>query len=198
MMKDCRIVEDLLPLYEEELVQDETRVWLEQHLASCEDCRAKTHVEVEQLVPFEPVVSPEKVIAKTQLKLSIYQILFVILSFVFAMNTTLFSNLGFQFILSYFVLGAVTFYFYRSWLLTIAVSFLPVFVWSIYDVIISYDTISKWWEDSLQSYNSGFHVIYGTLTSGVFMGILHTIFTCLGVVFVKLLLAAFNKRGEEA
>lgn len=39
MKNECMIVRDLLPLYIEDLVSDETRAFVEEHLAGCEDCR---------------------------------------------------------------------------------------------------------------------------------------------------------------
>lgn len=39
MKNECMIVRDLLPLYVEGLVSDETRAFVEEHLAGCEDCR---------------------------------------------------------------------------------------------------------------------------------------------------------------
>lgn len=41
-MNQCKIVEDLLPLYIEELTSDETSSFVEEHLQGCEKC-AKTH-----------------------------------------------------------------------------------------------------------------------------------------------------------
>jgi hypothetical protein len=39
MKNECMIVRDLLPLYVEDLVSDETRIFIEEHLDTCEDCR---------------------------------------------------------------------------------------------------------------------------------------------------------------
>lgn len=39
MRNECMIVRDLLPLYVEDLVSDETRAFVEAHLADCEECR---------------------------------------------------------------------------------------------------------------------------------------------------------------
>ena len=39
MKNECMIVRDLLPLYVEDLVSDETRAFVEEHLAGCEDCQ---------------------------------------------------------------------------------------------------------------------------------------------------------------
>ena len=39
MKNECMIVRDLLPLYVEGLVSDETRAFFEEHLAGCEDCQ---------------------------------------------------------------------------------------------------------------------------------------------------------------
>ena len=39
MKNDCSIVQDLLPLYAEDMVKPETREFVEEHLAGCESCR---------------------------------------------------------------------------------------------------------------------------------------------------------------
>lgn len=39
-MTDCKLVEDLMPLYADELTSHETNEWIEQHLAGCPECRA--------------------------------------------------------------------------------------------------------------------------------------------------------------
>lgn len=39
MKNDCSIVQDLLPLYAENMVKPETREFVEEHLAGCESCR---------------------------------------------------------------------------------------------------------------------------------------------------------------
>lgn len=36
---NCRIVQDLLPLYHDGVCSDESRAAVEAHLAGCEDCR---------------------------------------------------------------------------------------------------------------------------------------------------------------
>ena len=41
MNKDCSIVQDLLPLYAEDLLREETKEFVEGHLAQCEACRAE-------------------------------------------------------------------------------------------------------------------------------------------------------------
>lgn len=41
MRKDCNIVGDLLPLYVEAMVSEDTRAFVEDHLASCAACRAE-------------------------------------------------------------------------------------------------------------------------------------------------------------
>ena len=39
MKNDCSIVQDLLPLYAEDMVKPETKEFVEGHLAGCEACR---------------------------------------------------------------------------------------------------------------------------------------------------------------
>ena len=41
MNKDCSIVQDLLPLYAEDLLREETKEFVDEHLAQCEACRAE-------------------------------------------------------------------------------------------------------------------------------------------------------------
>ena len=38
-MLSCKIIEDLLPLYEEGICSEETRDAVEKHLSECEKCR---------------------------------------------------------------------------------------------------------------------------------------------------------------
>ena len=39
-MTDCKLVEDLMPLYADELTSQETNEWIERHLTECAACRA--------------------------------------------------------------------------------------------------------------------------------------------------------------
>ena len=41
MNKDCSIVQDLLPLYTEDMLREETKEFVDAHLAQCEACRAE-------------------------------------------------------------------------------------------------------------------------------------------------------------
>ena len=40
MDKTCSIVQDLLPLYEEDMLREETKEFVDGHLAQCAACRA--------------------------------------------------------------------------------------------------------------------------------------------------------------
>ena len=194
-MDTCKIVEDLLPLYEEGLVQEETRQWMEQHFASCSHCASLIGIDLPKAQPVKPELSAEKVIAKTKLKLTIYQLLFVALSFVFAMSTAIFTEQGFGFVLSYFVLGAVVYGFYRSWLLLLVLSFVPVFIWNAFYTILTYDSISVWWNEMLQ-YDSPIGILFQLIFAGLFTAVIHTVFAVLGATFIALIKKAFQK--EEA
>ncbi|MER1985852.1 MAG: zf-HC2 domain-containing protein [Solibacillus sp.] len=196
-MKDCYLVEDLWPLYEEGLVQPETKQWIEQHIQHCAHCQ-KLHDGLVEIIPIpKSKVNPEQTIAKATLKLHIYQLLLVVLSFIVAMNTSLLSNQGFQFILSYFVLGIAVYYFYKSWLLTVLIAFIPTAIWSIYDGIMSYGSMTKWWEQSLESYPSVWQIFSDQLVGALFVGVIHTLFTVLGIGFVVLIQKAFEKERTE-
>lgn len=194
-MNRCKIVEDLLPLYEEGLVQVETAQWIEQHVASCASCSSLTNIEILAPEPIRPEMAAEKTIAKTKRKLALYQILFVALSFMFAMSTSIFTEKGFGFILSYFLLGAVIYGFYRSWLFTIVLSLVPIFIWTIFDTILTYSSVSAWWNESLQYYST-IGVIIQLLFGGLFTAAIHTIFALLGAAFVALIQKAFQEEAS--
>ena len=52
MSKDCKIVEDLLPLYHDGVCSAESREMVEQHLAQCERCReVLAQIDTELLSP---------------------------------------------------------------------------------------------------------------------------------------------------
>lgn len=192
-MNACKITEDLLPLYEENLVQPETKEWLDQHLASCPSCQKLAAIEIEALPKLQaPKKSAETMIHTAQLKLTIYQLLFVILSFILAINTSL-LNESFAFILSYFVLGAVTYYFYRQAILTVLLAFVPIFIWTIYATIQSYGSYSNWLSEQRSYHASNLSLLTELILGGVFTAFLHTLFTILGIIVVKLLIQTFKK-----
>lgn len=56
-MKECAIVKDLLPLYIENMVSDETESFIKEHLNECEDCRN----DLESLKTDESFSIPETV-----------------------------------------------------------------------------------------------------------------------------------------
>lgn len=54
MNKDCSIVQDLLPLYAEDMLREETKEYVEGHLAQCAPCRAEL-AALKADVPSAPV-----------------------------------------------------------------------------------------------------------------------------------------------
>ncbi len=192
-MKDCKIVEDLLPLYEENLIQLETKQWIETHLAHCSQCREMASVELEALPKLAlPEKSADLMMRHVQSKLTVYQLLFVLLSFAFAMQTSL-LNESFAFILSYFILGAVTFFVYRNVLFTLLLAFVPTCLWTIFMTVDSYGSYSAWYTDQLTYYSSAISLFANTAVGGIFLAAIHTLFTVLGIIVVKLLIQAFRK-----
>lgn len=142
MTTNCSIVEDLLPLYTEGLLQEETTVWLEAHLEGCVECRklAETAFDpvMEKQIPSP--INNDKMIAKINFRLSIYQIIFVGISFFLAMQTTL-LNESFGFILSYTILGLITYLFYKNIKIVITISFFPVFIWSSWELFFDFQSM---------------------------------------------------------
>ena len=52
MNKDCSIVQDLLPLYAEDMLREGTKEYVDGHLAQCEACRTElTALKTEDVTP---------------------------------------------------------------------------------------------------------------------------------------------------
>lgn len=196
-MNDCRIVEDLLPLYEEDLLHKETVDWIDTHLSTCESCRSRANETLAAFpaAPIKPKKTAAAMMKNVRSKLAIYQLLFVLLSFAFAMSTSIFAD-SFQFILSYFLLGFSTFYFYRSWIFTILISMMPIIIWSIYDTIASYGSYHQWYTQALENHGSVAGLFGMLLGSSLLMSIIHTLFAALGAV-VALLTMKITEKEES-
>lgn len=61
MSLTCDVIRDLLPLYAENMVSDDTRLLVEKHLADCPDCRERlAAMQTAQTLPGEVVAAPFK------------------------------------------------------------------------------------------------------------------------------------------
>lgn len=132
----CPIVEDLLPLYSDGLLQDATLKWVEEHLNTCDACRALAAQASEPIVK-EKIISPindQKMLTKIGVKLSIYQVIFVGMSFFMAIRSSMIND-GLGFVLSYTVLGLITYLFYKNSKIVIAITFIPVFISMAWEMI---------------------------------------------------------------
>jgi len=108
LSKECSIVEDLLPLYNKRALQAATIQFVEQHLANCEHCR--------QLAISKQLTSYHLPMKRT---ISFFHIIFIVLSFMFAINSSLLGNQK-SFVVSYAIFGCLTYFFIK-----IFGSFLP-------------------------------------------------------------------------
>jgi hypothetical protein len=137
--KVCFIIEDLLPLYNEKLLSEETTKWVEDHLKECRHCEELMSLSKEPLSKgkVEPTINSDAMFKKINRKISIYQIIFVALSFFFAIKTSMVNN-SFGFILWYAVLGTITYLFYKDMKITFVISFIPIFIWSFIDSMGSF------------------------------------------------------------
>ena len=193
-MNECRIAEDLLPLYEEGLLHKETVDWMKDHLSACERCRARTNAVLGHLpaVQEKPKKSTSAMMQNVRSKHAVYPPLFVLLSFSFAMGTSLFTG-SFQFILSYFILGLSTFYFYRSWVFTLSVSMVPIILWSICDTIASYGSYDEWLAQAVENHGSIIGLFGILMGRALLLGAIHTIFAIFGAVVALLVAKTLEK-----
>lgn len=177
METDCSIMEDLLPLYNEGLVQDDTATWIEAHLMTCSNCAklAKDSVAPVETQTIRSPVNHEKMMAKITLKLSFYQVIFVGLSFFFAMQTAILND-SFGFILFYTILGIIMYLFYKRMSIIFLIAFTPIFIWSLGSLIPDIMSMS----DSLST-RMGMILTHGVFSS-IVLALIHYAFALAGAI----------------
>lgn len=186
------IVEDLLPLYEEGLIRVETRRWIEEQLKKDEELKKlaqslQSPLEKEE-VPKIDEAKQDKTFKSIQRKLSLYQIIFVAVSFVLAIRTSL-LNESFGFILWYTILGFVIYLFYTDMKIVFYLSFIPIFLWSIIDGISTFMAGHVF--EGVTWVEYGFDLILGTL----FISFIHYLFALIGSVIGFLMKKLFQKEN---
>ncbi|HEY4554523.1 MAG TPA: zf-HC2 domain-containing protein [Bacillaceae bacterium] len=189
MNKGCFIAEDLLPLYQEGLLQPETAEWLEEHMKTCNGCRELGQL-LRKPVEKETIVSesgPDKMMAKINFKLSIYQIIFVGMSFFMAIRTSI-LNESFGFILWYAVLGAVTYLFYRNMKIVAVISFLPIFLWSLTQSAVDFSA------GRIDSSLSAVSYFLSSAMGALWVAVIHLSFALIGSLIGALILK-LKERG---
>ncbi|WP_078544045.1 hypothetical protein [Litchfieldia alkalitelluris] len=176
------IVEDLLPLYSEGLLSAETTKWVEQQLESNEELKnIANHITSD--LPTPEIVSSidhEKMFKQINRRLSLYQMIFVAISFFLAIQTSL-LNESFGFILWYAVLGALTFQFYKDWKLVLFISIMPIFLWSLSSNIMDFTS------GSVEGI-SFLPFLGQSILGSLFLSIFHGLFAILGSIIVWLFL----------
>lgn len=174
MNKVCFIIRDLLPLYSENLLSEETTEWANEHLKECEECNALVEASFIELntAPIESTLDQESMFKKINRRLSMYQIIFVALSFFLAANTSMLKG-SFGFILWYPVLGLLTYLFYKDIKLVFMLSFIPMFIWSFGLNFIDFTKGAY--------IDTTFFSFLGTsLISSLFPAVIHFIFAAVG------------------
>ena len=172
MNKECTIVQDLLPLYEEDLLQLKTKQFIEEHLKSCQECR---HIAEQSQIPLPTEVRPggasKKMIRNITVKLATIQIFFVSIAFILAMGMTIMTgNSNFGFILTYAILGAVTYLFYRSALVAVLLAGVPNFIW--HCLLYMTDWFGEFYAESFSE----------ALQIALMAVIIHLLFTFIGII----------------
>lgn len=190
MTKKCFIIEDLLSLYEEGLLQEETEAWMNEHLKHCESCQKKSELTTEPIIDkqIESPVNYEKIMMQNNLKIAFYQLIFIGISFFIAIKSVITEQL-FSFILTYAVLGFVTYLFYKKYKLVTLIAFLPVFLWVVGTGIMEMKDIA------LESNDSIVKAIVMLIYSAVVVGGVHLIFALVGAT-IALFTLKLTEREE--
>lgn len=182
------IIEDLLPLYHEGLLSEETTQWLEEQVKGDEELQslvAQTSRPLEK-VRIESTVEHDQMMRKIKRKLSVYQLIFMAISFFLAINTSM-LNESFGFVLWYAVLGVLGYLFYKDMKIVFLISFTPIFIWSLGSNIGDYMAGHITPGISFVSYM--FSSIFGSLM----FGFIHYLFAFIGSMIGFLILKI---RGE--
>lgn len=189
MKTKCSITEDLLPLYNEGLVQDETNKWIEAHLKTCPACRvlADKSAESFEVEPIQSPINHEKMMSKITLKLSLYQLIFVGISFFLAMKTAMLNN-SFGFILSYTILGMIMYLFYKNIKVILLIAFTPIFIWSLATLIPDAFAMTDSWIVAMGT------ILKEGIIASFILALIHLIFALIGMLIGVLILKL--KEGE--
>ncbi len=138
------IIEDLLPLYSEGLLREETVRWLEQqardnpeyqHLLEQGGTASGADAECGGGLRGDDAQHPAQAVG--------HAVHLVAVSFFMAISTSMMGG-SFGFILWYAVLGGVTFLFYRDVRLVLLVALVPIFVW------VFADAMQAWVQGSVE------------------------------------------------
>ncbi|MGN7341206.1 hypothetical protein N2384_25890 [Bacillus paralicheniformis] len=142
MMKDKErsVFKDLLSLYHEGLLSKESAEWIEEAAENDEELQKLLKMTEAELPKehIESTVHESQMFKKINRKLSLYQLMFTAISFFLAIHTSL-LNESFGFILWYAVLGLAVYLFYRDMKLVILLSFAPIFIWGMGDILAGWD-----------------------------------------------------------
>ncbi len=184
MMKDKErsIFEDLLPLYHEGLLSKETAEWIEEAAENDEELQKLLKMSEDELPKehIESSVHEGQMFKRINRKLSLYQLMFMAISFFLAIRTSL-LNESFGFILWYAVLGFAGYLFFWDMKLVMLLSFAPIFVWGMGDILAEWDA----------SGGTGVveHLLYAVFGAFV-LAVIHCFFAAVGMMigwlFLKL------------
>lgn len=183
------IIEDLLPLYQEGLLREETAQWLEARLKENPDYEQLAALSRQELPQpdLKPPNNYDQMMKAIQRKLSVYQLIFVAISFYLAIRTSLLND-SFGFILWYTVLGTVTYLFYRDGRMVALISFLPVLLWSIGSALADYSGLTD--PPSIGAFAAQ------SVLGAALLALLHGLFAIIGALIGWLLLKLKDK-GES-
>ena len=171
MNRKCAITQDLLPLYEEELLQPETKKFVDEHLQNCDECRGVAEQSQIPLAPIEKSeLSSKKMIRKITLRLTTIQVFFVAIAFILAMTTSV-MNSSVGFVVTYPILGAITYLFYRSVVVSLLIAAIPTFLWSC--LLYMTDLLANYYADSFLE----------ALGMALISLVIHMLFTIIGIAF---------------
>lgn len=88
--RDCKIVRDLLPNYIEKLTDEVTNEFIEEHIASCQECRSVLHdmtgeVEVEEFNQDEEIKYLKKLNTKVKITIALVSLIVIIIASSFSL-----------------------------------------------------------------------------------------------------------------
>lgn len=184
------IIQDLLPLYEEDLLSDETKEWLDMKLEEKQEYKLLLQKLQKPLekgdIPEVTDADREKMFKKIHRKLTIYQFIFVAISFILSIQTALLND-SFGFIPSYTVLGFVVYLFYSNMKMVFLLSFVPIFIWSVLAGIFGFSNEPV--DKELSAFAYGFNVFQMALI----LSAIHYLFAFVG----SLIALIFKKMKNE-
>lgn len=172
----CNVIFDLIPLVKDGVASDDSTIIVNEHIKSCESCRAEFETFESTLIE-QPSIKDEKIIFAIKRSIFITQLIILMAGAIIGVALSDSMGMFYNFIIMPIIGGVSLVAFKRKWYLAPLAIFTLTYLWQTITGIVS----------------GGFE--WNALYRGLYYSIIYTILVGLGVIIAVLLKFAFKKEG---